>query len=127
MTRALLQYGGFWLTSNARVTPMESQKTIAFWVMASFMKDGLEISLTVRIALRRDEQGKYPLAKIMKEQTMTYAEAVNYLFKSYATDSNISKATDGNLAKKTLEFASQEKESHETSVQAVVQRTKIVR
>lgn len=40
-----------------------------------------------------DAQGKYLLPKIGEKQFTTYIETVNYLLKSFATNSNIAKAT----------------------------------
>lgn len=81
---------------------------MALWIMPNFIKKRLASSMTDRMDPRGDAHGKNLLLKAGEEQITAYVEAVNYLLKSYATNSNITKVT--------LEIAWLKKVSNETSV-----------
>lgn len=77
-------------------------------------------SLTVRRTLHKDEGTTHKMPKTGEDHISTYVRAVNFLLKSYATDSNIAKATSNIACLKNA--------SMYTSVQfADVLRSKVVR
>lgn len=97
----------------------EVSKGMAFWEMQTSMKGGPASNLAVRMAPRGHVLGEYCLPKVGDERSTTYIEYVDYLHKSYATDSNNAKAT--------LEMAALRKVANEICVQfSVILRTKVV-
>lgn len=57
--------------------------------MPIFMKDGPVSCLTIWITAYEDVGTTHRLLNAGKEQIYTYVEAVNFILKSYTTDSNI--------------------------------------
>lgn len=79
-------------------------ENMALCIMLKFSKDRLASSLTARTTLVKDKGVSARLPKAGEEQKSTYVEVVNYLLKSYATDSNIAKATSNKARLKKTWF-----------------------
>lgn len=95
-------------------------EAMALWIMPTSIKDGSAFSLTVQMMFYKNDGTAHRLPKAGEEQISTYAEAVNFLLKLYATGFNIPKAT--------LEIAALRKTTMEAPVQfADILRPKVIR
>lgn len=81
----------------------EFLKATAFRTLPMFLKNGLAFILAVRTTFYEDDGNTLRQHERDKEQISTYAEAVNFLLKQYATDPNTTKKSLGSAAWKNYD------------------------